>query len=117
MRIYGTGKNENIERAGKREKSQGAENSEGTGYSKGRDDSQGVGDARGVGDSRGMMDLRVEGDENRMICADVVREILGTCEGTVVSLEAQIALYVGSEFIAKARQEKVCTTKRWRVKS
>jgi hypothetical protein len=48
---------------------------------------------------------------------DVVREILGTCEGTVVSLEAQIALYVGSEFIAKARQEKVCTTKRWRVKS
>ena len=48
---------------------------------------------------------------------DVVREILGTCEGTVVSLDAQIALYVGSEFIAKARQEKVCTTKRWRVKS
>jgi hypothetical protein len=66
--------------------------------SKRRDDSQ------GVGDSRGMRDLRMEGDENRKRCADVVREILGKCEGTVVSLDAQIALYVGVACIAKARQ-------------
>jgi hypothetical protein len=70
---------------------------------KGRDGEKGkrrVGDG-GVNGTRGM---------------DVVREILGTCEGTVVSLEAQIALYVGSEFIAKARQEKVGTTKKRCVK-
>ena len=90
--------NENIGRTGERENSNGTENSEGTGYSKGRDDSQ------GVGDSRGMMDLRVEGDENRKRCADVVREILGTCEGTVVSLDAQIALYVGVACIAQEKK-------------
>ena len=92
------GQNENIGRNVERE------NSNGTEKSKVIEDSKGRGDSQGVGDSRGMMDLRVEGDENGKRCADVVREILGTCEGTVVSLDAQIALYVGVACIAKKKK-------------
>jgi hypothetical protein len=92
------------------------ENSNGTENSKVIEDSKGRGDSQGVGDSRGMMDLRVEGDENRKRCADVVREILGKCEGTVVSLDAQIALYVGVACIAREKHgctgEKDCTGKK-----
>ena len=83
---------------------------------KGRDRAQGARTAKGCGDTTGDASVKEDGGVNEKRGMDVVREILGTCEGTVVSLEAQIALYVGSEFIAKARQEKVGTTKKRCVK-
>ena len=85
-------RNENIGRTGKRENSNGTENSKGTRDSKGRGASKGRGDSQGVGDGE------------RGGCADVVREILGKCEGTVVSLDAQIALYVGVACIAQEKK-------------
>ena len=88
------GQNENIGRIDKGENSQEAENSEGTGDSKGRGAFKGRGDSPGVGDGE------------RGGCADVVREILGKCEGTVVSLDAQIALYVGVACITRKKQER-----------
>ena len=118
MRNYGVGANENTERTKDREDSRKLRRHQESGNSDGGETwiekNENTKRTEDSGCSQDGGNLRVEGDENRKRCADVVREILGTCEGTVVSLDAQIALYVGVACIA--RKNKIARKKQERAR-